>query len=147
MIDCGNNKFIFTQKKNLNYIAEFANKFNLKIHYAKVSSEFIVGLDEVANKFCDQGYFGTDKFKIIQKNVLGKKETRTMITEKAQKIRKQMIDFILKQKKVTFKQIQDKFQKENISISALCNHFSQVRRELASKGIHIIKIKNGLYSI
>jgi len=141
------NKVYFTNKKNLNYIIEFAHKFKAKIYYAKTISENIFGLEDLAKKFCDQSYISPTNYKVIQKNVLQTKATRSIITSKAAKIRTAMMDFILKKKIVTFQQIKKKFEKENISSSALCNHFSHVRHELANMGIIIKKIKNGLYSI
>lgn len=141
------NKVYFTNKKNLNYIIEFANKFKASISYAKTLSDNIFSLEDLAKKFCDQSYISPTNYKVIQKNVLKTKATRSNITNKAAKIRTKMMDFILKKKIVTFKQIQKKFEKENISTSALCNHFTHVRHELANMGITIKKIKNGLYSI
>lgn len=141
------NKVYFTNKKNLNYIIEFANKFKASISYAKTLSDNIFSLEDLAKKFCDQNYISPTNYKVIQKNVLKTKATRSNITNKAAKIRTKMMDFILKKKIVTFKQIQKKFEKENISTSALCNHFTHVRHELANMGITIKKIKNGLYSI
>jgi hypothetical protein len=140
-------KIFFTNKKNLNYLIEFINKFKAKINYAKTTAENILTLEELAKKYCDQSYTSPSEFKIIQKNVLKNKTKRSTITSKAAKIRKEMMDFILKNKVVTFKQIQKKFEKENISTSTLCNHFTHVRHELANMGITIKKIKNGIYSI
>jgi len=140
-------KAFFTNKKNLNYIIEFANKFKAKINYAKTTADNILTLEELAKKYCDQSYLPPAEFKIIQKNVLKNKNTRSTITSKAAKIRKQMMDFILKNKVVSFKQIQKKFEKENISTSALSNHFTYVRYVLAQNGIKLEKVKNGLYKI
>jgi hypothetical protein len=141
------NKIYFTNKKNLNYIIEFANKFKAIISYAKTFSENIVSLEDLAKKICDQNYVSPTNYKVIQENIIKNKITRSKITSKAAKIRTKMLEFILKQKIVTFKQIQKKFEKENISTSALCNHFTHVRHQLANMGINIKKIKNGIYSI
>ena len=142
-----NDKNYFTNKKNLNYLVEFTNKFQAKIYFAKTNSENILSLENLAKKFCDQSYTSPENYQIVKNNAMEKKETRSAITNKAQKIRTKMMEFILKEKIVTFKQIQKKFEKENISTSALCNHFTHVRHELANKGIVIKKIKNGLYTI
>jgi hypothetical protein len=142
-----NSKIFFTNKKNLNYLMEFSNKFKAKINYAKTNAENILSLEQLAKKFCDQSYKSPENYQLIQKNVLKNKTTRSAITSKAASIRNKMMEFILKNKVVTFKQIQKQFEKENISTSALCNHFTFVRHELAAKGIVIKKIKNGLYSI
>ncbi len=147
MIECDNSKKIFTNKKNLNYIIEFAKNFNLKLHYAKTDSANIVGLEKVAKFFCDQTYQSPEDFKLIKKNINQKKETRRVITNKARQIKDKMAKFILKTKKITFKQIQRKFENENISVSALCNHFTAVRHELSLKGIKVNKIKNGFYEV
>jgi len=123
MIECDNNKLIFTNKKNLAYILEFAKNFNLKLHYAKTDSTNIVGLEKVAKYFCDQTY------------------------KSPHQIRDKMAAFIAKRGTVTFQEIQKKFEKENISTSALSNHFTQVRHDLGQKGVHVKKIKNGFYEV
>jgi hypothetical protein len=147
MIECKEDKKIFTNKKNLNYLIEFARNFDLKLHYAKTESSNIVDLDRVAKHFCDQNYKSPETYKIIKSNILLKKDTRKNITDKAHQIRDKMESFIIKKNKITFQDIQKRFEKENISVSALSNHFTQVRQHLASKGINVIKIKNGLYEI
>jgi hypothetical protein len=147
MIECDNNRLIFTNKKNLNYILEFAKNFNLKLHYAKTDSTNIVGLEKVAKYFCDQTYKSPEQYKIIKKNIGSKRDTRKIITSKAHQIRDKMAAFIAKKGTVTFQEIQKKFEKENISTSALSNHFTQVRHDLGQKGVHVKKIKNGFYEV
>ncbi len=147
MIECENNRNIFTNKKNLNLLVEFAKHFDLKLHYAKTDASNIVGLEKVAKLYCDQTYQSTQDFKIIKENIIGTKNNRFTITNKAKKIREKISKIILKHKKITFKQIQDKFESEDISTSALCNHFTHVRHELATQGIVVKKIKNGVYEV
>lgn len=147
MIECENNKNIFTNKKNLNYILEFTKKFNLKVNYAKVSADYIVDLENLAKVFCDQNYESPTEYTIIKKNILCNPDNRKSITKKAKQIREKIKDLILKNKKITFKEIQDTFSEENISISSLSNHFKQVRTELALHGFNLAKIKNGIYRI
>ena len=147
MIECENKKPIFTHKKNFAYLIEFAKNFDLRLHYAKTDSEFIISLENVAVCYCDQNYESTSEYQIVQKDILNCKEDRTSITSKAKKIRQNIKKLILKSKKITFKQIQQKFNDENISVSALSNHFAHVRHELANQGIQIVKIKNGIYEI
>jgi len=147
MIECENKKNIFTHKKNFAYLIEFAKNFDLRLHYAKADSEFIITLENVATCYCDQNYESTSDYQIVQKDILNSKENRSSITSKAKKIRQNIKKLILKYKKITFKQIQQKFVDENISVSALSNHFAHVRHELDSQGIKIVKIKNGIYEI
>ena len=147
MIECENKKPIFTHKKNFAYLIEFAKNFDLRLHYAKTDSEFIISLENVAVCYCDQNYESTSEYQIVQKDILNCKEDRTSITSKAKKIRQNIKKLILKSKKITFKQIQQKFNDENISVSALSNNFAHVRHELANQGIQIVKIKNGIYEI
>ena len=147
LIECDNNKKIFTHKKNLNYILEFVNKFKLKIHYAKTEQQNIVYLEDIARVYCDQSYQSPEEYQIIRKNILKNPDKRISITTKAREIREQIKTSILKKGSITFKEIQEKFEKENISISSLCNHFKQVRTELAQNGVKVEKIKNGVYKI
>jgi hypothetical protein len=147
MIDCGNNKYMFTNKKNLQFLVEFANKFTLKIHYAKTAQENIISMEKVAKSFCDQNYVSPTDYKIIKKNVCLKNDSRENITKKAKQIREKIFNLLLKKKKITFKQIQEKFESENISTSALSNHFTHVRHQLSIKGYKILKIKNGVYEL
>lgn len=147
LIECKENKRIFTNKKNLNYLIEFAKKFELKLHIAKTATENVVDLDKVAAFFCDQSYLSPENYSIIKKNILLKKDTRKNITAKAHQIRSKMASFIVKKGTVTFLEIQKKFEKENISTSALSNHFTQVRHQLALTGVNVVKIKNGIYEV
>jgi hypothetical protein len=147
MIECDNDRKIFTNKKNLSYVIEFAKNFDLKLHYAKTDSRNIVSLEKLAKIYCDQTYISPEQFKIIKPNINCKKETRKVITDKAKQIRAKISSILIKKRKITFKQIQDKFEKENISVSALSNHFAHVRHELNSKGINVVKIKNGIYEV
>lgn len=147
MLECQDNKIIFTHKKNLNYIIEFAKNFNIKVHYAKTDLGSITNLDNIAKVFCDQNYKSPSEYNIIKKNVLKNPENRKVVTNKAHVIRAKIKDLILANKKITFKQIQEAFNKENISISSLSNHFKHVRTELSLKGMRITKIKNGIYNI
>jgi hypothetical protein len=147
MIDCGNNKYMFTNKKNLQFLIEFANKFTLKIHYAKTAQENIVSMEKVAKYFCDQNYISPVEYKIIKKDVCLKNDSRQNITKKAKQIREKIFKILLKKKKITFKQIQERFESENISTSALSNHFTHVRHQLSVKGYKVIKIKNGVYEL
>jgi len=147
LIECKENKRIFTNKKNLNYLIEFAKKFELKLHIAKTSSDNVVDLDKVASYFCDQNYQSPENYSIVKKNILLKRDTRKNITDKAHQIRNKLATFIVKKGTVTFQEIQKKFEKENISTSALSNHFTQVRHQLALSGVNVVKIKNGIYEI
>ena len=147
MIDCGNNKYMFTNKKNLQFLIEFANKFMLKIHYAKTSQENIVSMEKLAKIFCDQNYVSPVEYKIIKKNVCVKNDSRQNITKKAKQIREKILNLLLKKGKITIKQIQEKFESENISTSALSNHFTHVRHQLSIKGYKVLKIKNGVYEL
>ncbi len=147
MIECENNKYIFTNKKNISYISEFANNFKLKLHYAKTNTQNIVGMEKVAKLFCDQTYVSPSDFVIVQKNIGSNTDNRLAITTKAKQIRQKIIKILLKHKIVTFKQIIKKFETENISVSALSNHFTHVRHELIAKGVKIVKVKNGIYEV
>lgn len=147
LIECDNNKKIFTHKKNLNYILEFVNKFKLKLHYAKTEQKNVVYLEDIARIYCDQNYKTPEDYEIIRKNILKNPDRRISITNKAKEIRESIKKSILKNGSITFKEIQEKFEKENISISSLCNHFKQVRTELAQSGVKVEKIKNGVYKI
>lgn len=147
MIDCGEDKKIFTHKKNLNYIIEFAKKFDLATHYVKTTPDNIVSLDQIPKMFCDQNYKSASEYKIIQKNILKNPERRGLITKKAQIIRNEIKQLLMANKRITFKEIQELYKKENISISSLSNHFKHVRTELSLKGVKIVKVKNGIYKL
>jgi len=147
MIECDSERKIFTNKKNLTYVIEFAKNFNLKLHYAKTDSRNIVSLEKLAKLFCDQSYQTPEQYKIIKQNINATKETRKNVTDKAKQIREKISNLIVKKKRITFKEIQEKFEKENISVSALSNHFAHVRHDLSRKGIVVAKIKNGIYEV
>ena len=146
MIEC-QDKNIFTSKKNFKSLIEFANNFNLKLHHAKTDESNIYELDKIPELFCNAGYKGTTDFSIIKKNVLKKKTTRQAILEQAHNIRDKMKKFIVSHDLVTFTQIKNNFDKQNISTTALNNLFRQARKELGEKGVVVTKIKNGYYKV
>lgn len=146
MIEC-QDKNIFTSKKNLKALIEFANHFKLKLHHAKTDESNICDLEKIPELFCNASYQSPTDYIIIKKNVLRRKSTRQNILEQADSARQKIKKFILKHETVSFKQLQTTFDNQNISTTALNNLFRQVRKELEASGIKISKIKNGYYKI
>lgn len=146
LIEC-KDKCIFTSKKNIKLLIEFVKNFNLKIHYAKTEDINIVPIEQIPEVFCDQTTKDKPEYEIIKKNVLSKKESRKNILQNASAIREKMEKLIIKQKEISFAELQEKFEKYNLSTSTLNNLFRQVRRNLTDSGILVTKIKNGFYQI
>jgi len=147
MLQCNNDKNIFLSKKYLKQLIEFIKEFDIKAHYAKTDQNNIISIEKLPEVFCDQSYAGAREYKIINRNILKKNNNRGNILMKASEIRTIIKETLIKNKKISFKEIQKQFIQENISTSALSNHFSQVRQELVNRGINIIKVKNGLYEM
>lgn len=146
MIEC-KDKNIFTSKKNLPLLTEFANHFDIKLHLAKTNSQNIVSLEKIPEIFCNQYDKTNCEFEIIKKNVINQRLSREAILRNAQLIKQKMEEFVLSKNIITFSTIQEKFNKYNLSDSALNNIFRKVREDLAKSGITVLKIKNGHYEI
>lgn len=146
MIEC-KDKNIFTNKKNLPLLVEFANHFDCKLHLAKTEAQNIVALEKIPEIFCNQYDKNIYNFEIIKKNVSKKKQSRQNILQTAQIVKEKLESFILSKKVVSFLAIQEKFNKYNLSTSALNNLFRKTRENLAKSGVHVLKIKNGYYEI
>lgn len=146
MIEC-KDKNIFTSKKNLNVLTEFANHFDLKLHHVKIEEAHVTPLEKIPEIFCNQNHKSNPDFIFIQKNVLLKKQTRNKILKNASDIKEKIQKYILNNNKVTFSELQKIFDQYNLSVSTLNNLFRQVRTKLIKSGVNILKVKNGLYTI
>jgi uncharacterized protein YukE len=114
---------------------------------AKTEAQNIVALEKIPEIFCNQYDKNIYNFEIIKKNVSKKKQSRQNILQTAQIVKEKLESFILSKKVVSFLAIQEKFNKYNLSTSALNNLFRKTRENLAKSGVHVLKIKNGYYEI
>jgi hypothetical protein len=146
MIEC-KDKNIFTSKKNLSLLNEFANHFDIKLHFAKTDSQNIVSLEKIPEIFCNQYDKTNYEFEIVKKNVINQRLSRQNILRNAQLVKEKMEEFVLSKNSIAFSTIQEKFNKYNLSDSALNNLFRKVREHLSKSGITVLKIKNGHYEI
>jgi uncharacterized protein YukE len=146
LIEC-QDKCIFTSKKNTKLLIEFVKNFNLKIHYAKTDESNIVSVDKIPEIFCNQNPQIKPEYEIVKKNILNKSQSRQNILQTASDIRSKIEKIIMKQEKISFSELQNKFEKYNLSTSTLNNLFRQVRNNLQNTGVKVIKIKNGYYQV
>lgn len=146
LIEC-QDKCIFTSKKNIKLLIEFVKNFDLKIHYAKTEESNIVSIDQIPEIFCNQNPQIKPEYEIVKKNILNKSQSRQNILQTASDIRNKIEKIIMKQKKISFAELQNKFEKYNLSTSTLNNLFRQVRNKLQNTGVSVIKIKNGYYKV
>jgi hypothetical protein len=146
MLKCPDGKNIVTGYNNLLSLSEFIECFNIKVEALKANeAENAVGLEEIANIFCDSNYvknategFGTD-VAVLEKNATKDKSSRYI----REKIKERIID----NKEISFSEICKMFSSLNYSIPGLNNNFKLARQELESDGYICSKVKRGVYRL
>lgn len=146
MLKCPDGKNIVTSYNNLLSLSEFIDCFNIKVETCKVDdADNAVGLEEIANIFCDSNY--------VKNSVLTVEETteslgKDMPKDKSSRyIRNKIKETILEKKEISFSQICKMFSNFNYSVPGLNNNFKLARQELESDGYSCVRLKRGVYRL
>jgi hypothetical protein len=141
LIKTNNIKFL-THEKNLNSIIEYAKTFKSKIELVEVKKGTkILDLKNFSIAICDPNYEFNDEYKKIKDIYPSKRIEST----KSKNIRDFIKNNFLSGKKVSIKNIKEKYKKEKINDSSIYNHISYVKKQLASEGYKLEKISTGTY--
>ncbi len=135
-------KRIFPIKENtLGNLKEFAKTFSVKFYSAKVkTSPKLLGLDELADAFCNSDYKFDCAYEIIEEVKLGNR-SRNQLLEQAISIRGFIEKELRSGNTVSLNSLSSKFNGMNLTTSCLCNHLTFVRNQLIKSGVRVSKIK------
>lgn len=138
----------FTYQKNWPMLIEFAKTFGAEVDVVSPADAVeILDLEKLATAFCDSGYTTPAKYEIISKIYPKEERQRSSLLENAIKIRKYIRGRLVKNKPVSLKDLKEKFNDLNLSVSCLCNHLSSVRKEMEQSGHAIVKLGAGKYAV
>jgi hypothetical protein len=146
LLKCPDGKNIVTNYNNLLSLSEFIDCFNIKVETCKIEdADNAVGLEEIANIFCDSNY-------VKNSNVVSEQTTdspeKNMTKDKSSRyIRNKIKETILEKKEISFSQICKMFSNFNYSIPGLNNNFKLARQELESDGYNCVRLKRGVYRL
>ena len=139
------NKKIFTSKKNLKKLKEYAKIFIAEISVVQVKEAEIMDLDEVASIIVEDKKVKSDSVEYTVISTEHEKKQRTKILNTAAKIKSFIKKEFVSGHKVSVNNVLEKFKKEEITNACVCMHLKSVREELIAAGIEIEKIKHGVY--
>lgn len=142
MLETKDGRKFFFKKTALVSLKAFIKNFPANIFIVETDAENVKSIKENVKLICDQSYKPEDvEYKTINSPQILSKRVKSV------KVREIIKKNFIKNKKITFKEIQYIFRKVNISASSLNQYFAQIRNELESENFKINKIKNGCYVI
>jgi hypothetical protein len=150
MIRTKDKRKLFTFKKNLPSIIEYAKTFRAELAEVEVDVKPLE-LGELAKALCDANvnYDVTPKIvkEIYPKNVVKDYKPRKVILKEAAEVRKWIESQFQAKKVVSLKTLREQFDGMDLSDSTLCNHITAVRNKLKTQGQIVTKNENGGYCV
>jgi hypothetical protein len=150
MIRTKDKRKLFTSKKNLPSIIEYAKTFRAELSEVEADTEPLE-LGELAQALCDananQDVTATVVKEIYPKNVVKDSKPRTVILKEAATVRKWIESQFQAKKVVSLKTLREQFDGMDLSDSTLCNHMTAVRKKLKTQGQIVTKTENGGYCV
>lgn len=147
MIKTRDKRKFFTEKKNLPFLIEFAKTFGAELSIITTELSKPTPLEKLAAAFCDASYNAEIPYEHVSR-VYPKIESdrqRSDLIDNANKIRKFIHTKLTSHKTITLKELKKKFGDYNLTDSCLCNHLTQVRKEVENEGYTICKLGAGKY--
>lgn len=145
MLKCPDGKSIVTSYNNLLSLSEFIDCFNIKVESCKIDDmENAVGLEEIANIFCDSNYVKNSAITVETSETPDNNMTKD---KSSRYIRNKIKETILEKKEISFSQICKMFSNFNYSVPGLNNNFKIARQELESDGYNCVRLKRGVYRL
>ena len=139
------NKKIFTSKKNLKKIKEYARIFNAEISTVQVKEANLVELEEIAAIIVEDKKIKNDEVEYTIISTEHEKKQRNKILDTAAKIKSFIKKEFTSGHQVSVNNVLQKFKNEEITNACVCMHLKSVREELMAAGVEIEKIKHGVY--
>lgn len=153
MIETKDKKRLFTHETNYPDLIEFSKTFGAEISVVKVEEAEILELEELAPLICTRdGNSLEPSYKLIQKKIAKAGRPKKLIGRaktlfQASKIRSYIELEFLTGNVISLNRIVNKFKKYDLSVSAICNHITAIRKELEKKGYKVKKLERGKYQI
>ena len=148
LIQTKDKRKFFTHEKNLVQLIEFSKTFGAEISMVKLEEGPVLELKELAPAICDPTYKKIkSQYSIIETKINTDVKSRENILTIASKVKKYISEQFKSRNTVSLKELKKKFQKENLTNAALCNHIRRVKQDFEKEGIKFIKIGAGEYRI
>lgn len=146
LIQTKDKRKFFTHEKNLIQLIEFSKTFGAEISMVKLEEGPILELKELAPAICDPSYKKIkSQYSIIETKLNTNVKSREEILTIANKVKKYISEQFKNRKTVSLKELKKKFQKDNLTNAALCNHIRRVKQDFEKEGIQFVKIGAGEY--
>lgn len=151
MLKTKDNRRFLTHEKNLPMLKEFVNTFGAEISLVEVDDpklkKQILALKKLAPALCNQQESSDlPKMKVVKRLIPQYKRSRQDILKAATLIQKFIRNRLASGKPMSLKELKKKYQdKYQMTDACLCNHLSQIRKQLAEEGYIITKIGAGVY--
>ncbi len=134
-------RHFFTQKKNFNYLIEFAKSFGANLIMVRAKRVTILPLNHIVCAFCDPFYNDTSEFTVLNDMTPGKGIASNHDTSpELDKIRSEF----LRGRKVSVKSL---MKKSELSESTIRRYLTIVRNDLCEEGRIIKKPSRGFYQL
>lgn len=151
MVRTKDRRKFFTYQKNLPMLVEFAKTFGAELSVISTIDEEaeVLDLSDLAPAICDSSYNTKAKYEVISKIYPkeGNERLRRELLENAMKIRKYIRTRLAANKAVSLKELKQKFGELGLTDSCLCNHLSQIRKEIEDSGTPVTKLGAGTYIV
>jgi hypothetical protein len=150
MIRTKDKRKLFTSKKNLPSLIEYAKTFRAELAEVEADVEPLE-LHQLAQALCDanvnQNVTPHNVKAIYPKNVVKDSKPRTVILKEAAAVKGWIEQQFAAKKVVSLKTLREQFDGMDLSDSTLCNHLTAVRKKLKAQGQIITKTDNGGYCV
>jgi hypothetical protein len=151
LIETKDKRKFFTHEKNFPQLIEFSKTFNAEISTVKLTEGPILELEELAPAICNPDYKKNDvKYTIVKTSTPVpkiKKRSRIEILQIADKVKKYLNEQFKNRNEVSLKELKNKFQKCELTDTALCNHIRRVKSDLEKEGFKFLKLGAGKYKV
>lgn len=148
LIQTKDKRKFFTHEKNLVQLIEFSKTFGAEISMVKLEEGPVLELKELAPAICNPAYKKIkSQYSIIETKLNTNIKSREEILTIANKVKKYISEQFKSRKIVSLKELKKKFQKDNLTNAALCNHIRRVKQDFEKEGIQFTKIGAGEYRI
>ncbi len=147
MIKTKDKRKFFTHEKNYVQLIEFSKVFDAEVSVVKVKEAEILDLPDLAPAICTSNCQEPVDYQILEIKISQAQKKRKDILKHADRIKKYIRIKFMSGVVVSLKELTAKFNKYNVTVACLCNHLTQVRKQLESCNVKIVKVGGGKYKM
>ena len=138
-----------TNEKHLDTLTEFAKTFKVEVFIVELKEKTkILGLKTLATAICDQTQnYDVQHTKLEKLYPVNNKRSRKDILQEAGRIQKFILTRFTSGKKLSLKELKEKYKNCNLTDACLCQHMAKVRNNLSRKGHNFEKLGAGVYRL